>query len=382
MEAQCLTLKNMLEPPKLLRRPLPPKVLPALTVQKQKPINHEEIIPSWPEEQLHEIPLLQSDGYEDDVQRLYEPAAASPLEKIKRIHEKWILDQLAATPAASPLNSADFPLNFKHPDPLRHVQTKYKYSVLDQTKERDSTMHSGPADFPSPTHHRKLPVTVLPLVNDPRYQPPPPEFTLSDIIAQSADHPKCVTEILNKPILSRQQYSNMDRLVTGLQRKKQSKVHTVVLSTSNIPEMSRRVPLQQQLILAEQQKRMSKEGGKENLTHAAEQQKEMSKEGGKENLTNAGADTLHQLLKSQYLQDSENICSEMNDDHENVFVTHCELALLESLVHGGNTLSLKAFFISRLPDLTTLRNTLLYLNLSFNEFRHFPTEKGHNQNLC
>ncbi|XP_072266011.1 leucine-rich repeat-containing protein 63 [Pyxicephalus adspersus] len=83
-----------------------------------------------------------------------------------------------------------------------------------------------------------------------------------------------------------------------------------------------------------------------------------------------GKDSLHQLHKSQHFWNSDSIYK----DQSKILETYCELAMLECLVHGGHALSLKAYFISKLPDLSPLYDTLFYLNLSFNEFRQFPTE--------
>ena len=52
--------------------------------------------------------------------------------------------------------------------------------------------------------------------------------------------------------------------------------------------------------------------------------------------------------------------------------TPAELAVIESMLNGGHILSLKAHFISTLPDLSPLSTTLVYLNVSFNDLRTFP----------
>nr|XP_035158538.2 leucine-rich repeat-containing protein 63 isoform X2 [Callithrix jacchus] len=50
------------------------------------------------------------------------------------------------------------------------------------------------------------------------------------------------------------------------------------------------------------------------------------------------------------------------------------LAIVNCQVHGRNALNLKGFFILNCPDLTPLASQLIYLNLSFNDLRYFPTE--------
>ncbi|KAL1780921.1 leucine-rich repeat-containing protein 63 [Sigmodon hispidus] len=50
------------------------------------------------------------------------------------------------------------------------------------------------------------------------------------------------------------------------------------------------------------------------------------------------------------------------------------LAIINCQVYGRNALSLKGFFLVCCPDLTPLAFQLVYLNLSFNDLSHFPTE--------
>ncbi|XP_053419297.1 leucine-rich repeat-containing protein 63 [Nycticebus coucang] len=50
------------------------------------------------------------------------------------------------------------------------------------------------------------------------------------------------------------------------------------------------------------------------------------------------------------------------------------LAIINCQVYGRNALNLKGFFILNCPDLTPLAFQLIYLNLSFNDIRYFPTE--------
>ena len=47
-------------------------------------------------------------------------------------------------------------------------------------------------------------------------------------------------------------------------------------------------------------------------------------------------------------------------------VSPAEVAILESMMEGGQSLSLKAHFLSSLPSLSPLSRTLAHLNLSFN----------------
>ena len=58
--------------------------------------------------------------------------------------------------------------------------------------------------------------------------------------------------------------------------------------------------------------------------------------------------------------------NKIEDDSQ---ISRAQLAIVDSLLRNGLTLSLKALFIDTLPDLTSLKSTLVYANLSFNNFK-------------
>ena len=51
------------------------------------------------------------------------------------------------------------------------------------------------------------------------------------------------------------------------------------------------------------------------------------------------------------------------------FISPPEMVILNSIMHGGERLSLKAHFLAELPDLQPLVHTLIYLNVAFNELK-------------
>ena len=55
----------------------------------------------------------------------------------------------------------------------------------------------------------------------------------------------------------------------------------------------------------------------------------------------------------------------LNDEDQ---ITPSQLAVVDCLLRNGLALSLKGHFIDKLPDLVSLRKTLIYINLSFNNF--------------
>ncbi|XP_041354952.1 uncharacterized protein LOC121372602 [Gigantopelta aegis] len=92
-----------------------------------------------------------------------------------------------------------------------------------------------------------------------------------------------------------------------------------------------------------------------------------------------GKDAVVQAPKT-YFQGSERSASPFTCPSEEV-ISPCELAILDSLANGGTVLSLKAHFICELPDITPLLNTLVYLNISFNDFQILPPEIMHIEHL-
>ncbi|XP_069826256.1 leucine-rich repeat-containing protein 63 [Dendropsophus ebraccatus] len=337
MDLPCLPLKSMMEPPKLLRRPLPPKILPVLS-GKQPNLNQDTGIPPlYAQENQPGIQVVQSSNREDNI-------SSYVVEKIDLLTENWILEQQAPTPAASRMHSDDYPLHWNNIGTLHGNQGTHKFAISEQTQDAE-LMRSGPANFPSKRRHKQRVVNVLSDEQDSYpYQLLPPEFTFDDVIATSGN----VSDFLRKHTVSKLHYRIMEDNIARLQHKPQKRVHSVVLSSDHLPARSERIPLRLQLAL-EQQKAMLKEEDGMNVQRD---------------------DSIRQLFKSQRLQNSQTL----HDEQSKILATHCELAMLECLVNGGHALSLKAYFISRLPDLTPLYNSLFYLNLSFNEFWQFPTE--------
>jgi Leucine-rich repeat (LRR) protein len=64
----------------------------------------------------------------------------------------------------------------------------------------------------------------------------------------------------------------------------------------------------------------------------------------------------------------------VEDSSDDIEITPAHLAILDALIRDGLALSLKAYFIDQLPDVSPLQNTLIYFNLSFNNFSQIPFE--------
>lgn len=50
-------------------------------------------------------------------------------------------------------------------------------------------------------------------------------------------------------------------------------------------------------------------------------------------------------------------------------ITPAHIAIVDCLLRNGRVLSFKAYSIDTLPEMSSLRNTLVYINLSYNHFK-------------
>lgn len=85
-------------------------------------------------------------------------------------------------------------------------------------------------------------------------------------------------------------------------------------------------------------------------------------------------DTLFQSSTSRYFCGQGRSNSPFDASNQ-PFISPSEVAVLQSMMSGGGReLSLKALFLTALPDLTPLSQTLTSLNLSFNSLAAFPDQ--------
>ena len=81
--------------------------------------------------------------------------------------------------------------------------------------------------------------------------------------------------------------------------------------------------------------------------------------------------------KSKLTDDSSSIRSskrgkkQLDEEDE---VTPTQLAIVDSLLQNGTSLSLKGHFLDQLPDMDSLKRTLIYFNISFNNFNEVPIQ--------
>ncbi|XP_071950183.1 uncharacterized protein [Antedon mediterranea] len=214
-----------------------------------------------------------------------------------------------------------------------------------------------------------------------------PEFTLNDFqfdINSIYEMPKVT---MTKAVLSKQNYKKLTTLfATLVKTPRQEKVNTIQLKGENIPNVQPRIPQCQllaeiALTIRQQMRELMNEGIHNDITQVyitsnsqltpLDKGKPMRKKVHDMPYVNEAIVT---VPVAKYFQGAKRSYSPFNDSDQSSTITPAELAILDCLVNGGLALSLKAHFIAQLPEITPLRTTLTYLNLSFNNFWVFPGE--------
>nr|XP_015219530.1 PREDICTED: leucine-rich repeat-containing protein 63 isoform X1 [Lepisosteus oculatus]XP_015219531.1 PREDICTED: leucine-rich repeat-containing protein 63 isoform X1 [Lepisosteus oculatus]XP_015219532.1 PREDICTED: leucine-rich repeat-containing protein 63 isoform X1 [Lepisosteus oculatus] len=333
----------MSEDTKLLRRPLPPKTLPAL-----RPVSPARR-PAGQESVFNPLPPVQR-----------KPAPDGRTEVMHSCNH-------ASVPFASPVHQAV-------PNP----------------RNRLAVIPKGPGGFPCRAPRTWPQVHLLgTLQDDPRFCSQPP-FTLNDFMGGRCSCPRLRMQTLKQTVFSRENYRKLvELLLAELHRGRRPDVSTQVLSSDSVPVATKRTP-QRQIIyelaaLIREQVRSqtsAKSSHREDRDSAVGcGSKRVSISGQREALQtlsssqeHPGSEIILNSVTTRYFQGSRRSQSPFLQDDQCGVIGPSELAILDCLVQGGVLLSLKAHFIARVPDLTPLAHSLLYLNLSFNELNVFPTE--------
>ncbi|MBN3277696.1 LRC63 protein, partial [Polyodon spathula] len=246
----------------------------------------------------------------------------------------------------------------------------------------------GSGGFPSrpPPNPPRVHLQHL-LWDEPRFQSLP-EFTLDDFLLDPACCPTFKKMDLKEVTHLRQTYKKL--IEKGeLHKGNQSKINTQVLSLKSIPVASSRIPQRQVVyeLTALMREKMQEHNTEEEAVSPFHSKRQAS------DRRNAGKccsricicslplfinKTSIKLYKDQtcsfvfYFR--KNGLSFVLSDEKCGIITPAELEILDSLAQGGVLLNLKAHFLSQVPDLTPLANSLLYLNLSFNNLNSLPVE--------
>ncbi|CAL1546904.1 unnamed protein product [Lymnaea stagnalis] len=265
----------------------------------------------------------------------------------------------------------------------------------------------GPDPLPKRAPRKNLFINLSYETDDQRYMEPP-AFTLEQFVYKLAESRNLSVPRVRKIVYSKHNVKKLtDMLAMELNPSTQDKVHTVHFDASDLSMKENRVP-QRQLLY--EMAAMIKQHVREAMgTEMKSVIRPMSKyspayteasrphteiilyENDASVLSNTatrikqasempGVDAVLHSAHSRYFHGSERSRSPYGVPEDET-ITPSELAILDTLISGGTALSLKAHFIEDLPDITPLTKTLTYVNLSFNNFRTFPQELFHLENL-
>lgn len=215
----------------------------------------------------------------------------------------------------------------------------------------------------------------------------PPLFTLNDFVAEALAS-QTIGNNLQAPVKSRGKFESFHSTPNGMFRLlKQEFDHPPVLHVQdvidevNIPTAeSKRVPKQQKLI---EMRAVIREALQSSHSDS-NQSLSFDSEGDTPNMiedypypnTNAlFCGGLSRFFQGEPRSNSPFCLSEEHD------MTISKTVIFNTLREGGKKLSLRAHFISTVPDITPLSLTLVDLNLSFNNFRTIPIQVLHLPNL-
>ncbi|KAJ6659219.1 hypothetical protein lerEdw1_019265 [Lerista edwardsae] len=201
---------------------------------------------------------------------------------------------------------------------------------------------SGPPSFPSLKQYSPLRMRFLKLKRFPLRMAA--EFALKGSATRDPLYLPMMQLVPFKPILSRCNYEIITSQLIAAETRGTQHISTVLVSFGgkfhDVPEP--RKPYRQLLI---EPKEKGKGKGKAGV-------------GVRESLV-SGVPCKPQLTE---------------EDEEKEVMTRAEMAVLFCLLHRRTGLSLKAYFLSQLPGLSSLADFLVYLNLSFNCLSVFPKE--------
>ncbi|KAK3787875.1 hypothetical protein RRG08_022168 [Elysia crispata] len=236
----------------------------------------------------------------------------------------------------------------------------------------------------------------------------PPAFMLEHFVYRLAEQRNLPVPRVRKAVMSKHNVKKLtDMLADELNDGGQDNVHFIDMDPSGIPVKENRIPQRQLLYeMAAMIKQHVREvmgtqvcsvirpmpkyspaytAGSQPHTEiilyeddSAERASAATRE--KQETETPGRDAVVHSARSRYFQGSGRSRSPFTAPEDGT-ISPSELAILDSLIAGGTALSLKAHFISELPDFSPLLKTLTYLNLSFNNFTTFPLEVLNLSNL-
>ncbi|XP_073769490.1 leucine-rich repeat-containing protein 63 isoform X2 [Danio rerio] len=189
--------------------------------------------------------------------------------------------------------------------------------------------------------------------------------------------PAADTHTLRKTILSRHNYRKLLHLfLSELHSGGQSTVANQTLSCEHLPPITRRIPRRQ--IICELAAVVQMEARARNPFRICSGDQTERRSEHTHTHTHSELFTAPELLltavSSRLFQGCARSASPFHSAGVCEVISVCELAVLECVTRGGTTLSLKAHFVSDLPDVSCVCERLQHLNLSFNFFTHIPQQ--------
>ncbi|XP_068785905.1 leucine-rich repeat-containing protein 63 [Struthio camelus] len=394
----------MVEHPKLLRRPLPPKQpsklsAPGEKVGKGRIVGQYQttVIKSTNDENGKTVSSSyfssqgqdkQTDAYLSNDQISHSPVQIFPIQKVEQKGYRYLpclghknsdsacwslpgitaseVDQYEIIPVCS---SSQMP-----------VQSNVQNIFSVPTPRRDFIITknpSGPDSFPFRKNYRFFRMKHPELQRTAPAHFTPPLFTLESFAAVSSSRPLPLKTTLKKPVISHCNCEVLSRQLMTERRSSQTEVNGVVLSSTDLPLVSTRKSEQQKILEIALEEKMRK-------CDSPEENKEK-------------ADTMHYLtsaeskreegpftvIEANDVPDGNNVedvrktslqVTVSKQDEEEELMARSQLEVLRCLLYQKFALNLQAYFLFHLPDLTPLMDTLINLNLSFNNLFLFPME--------
>ncbi|XP_053404310.1 leucine-rich repeat-containing protein 63-like [Mercenaria mercenaria] len=389
----------------LLRKPRAPKPLPPLPTT---PTPSAPGAASKLTEYYESVDFLEDDA----VYRSRDPT-------IRHSPTPSVVPSLVSPPPSESYQRKSVFRTFTYPSPLSHISyisRDEKKFVLDPLFRDQTSLGTyvdgkslvkpykprGPDCLPARPPRRNPEIThAIDIVDDIRFYNPP-AFTLENFMVNVADIRNMPLRKVRSIMYSKENYKKLTKMIAEeVLHPASHEIHLQHLTpeSQEIPAAEPRIPQKQLLIemaaMIKQHVRSlmntevksvirplpkyspSHEVGaaphteiilvEDDTVEVSSQQQQVRRE-----TELPATDAMFHSARSKFFQGSGRSRSPFTSTEEGM-ITPSEIAILDSLIQGGKALSLKAHFISEMPDISPLTRKLVYLNLSFNDFVTFPT---------
>ncbi|XP_078614118.1 uncharacterized protein LOC144883440 isoform X2 [Branchiostoma floridae x Branchiostoma japonicum] len=354
-------------PGTLLRRPLPPK-------ERQQP----------------SVPMI-SPSPSPDIYRVHTPPHPLRLSPVPSLPS--VVPSLASGMHLSQLEAPRDGLQ----SPVPTIDSKFMVAQKAEKQRSDTAgfflkqnlllpyKPRGPDFFPHREPKRPPPVSLKDLFREENFMDKKePDFTLDDFHIDMSQVPTMPRRELQRAILSKQNYKKMIKMLSEEFSPRQEEVRTTEVRGEDVgvPEFKHRIPQRQLMIemaaiIGDSMKllraTMESEDEEEELETRVSSGPLLHQKTHRLVSEYPEADALFNTVTNKYFMGSRRSGSPFEAQGDDDTISPTELAVLDAIVNGGHVLSIKAHFVNQLPDIAPITNTLVYLNLSFNDFHSFPS---------